>query len=170
MNEINLEMTFEAVWLHNIVNTRPTRTSSVPMEVPSKSDLSTCSHSSKSRLILSLTAWYLKNGSEGGQEKWWCRERGRERERPFILSDKETSWIGGYHTLNWTSSLCLAGRWKWTTGMCQLATKPATSPVHSCYQPPTISLPLSLFLSLFHLHPPGLVLPPFPFSPPSVSL
>lgn len=94
-------------------------------------------------------------------------QRRMERERPFILSDKETSWIGGYHTPNWTSSLCLAGHWKWTTGMCQLATKPSTSPVHSCYQPPTISLPLSL--SLFHLHPPGLVLPPFPFSPPSLS-
>lgn len=85
-----------------------------------------------------------------------------ETERPFILSDKEKSWIGGYHTFNWTSSFCLAGHWKWTTGMCQLALRPSTSPVFSCYQPPTISISLSFFLSCSH--PPGLVLPPLPFS------
>ena len=71
------------------------------------------------------------------------RHDGREGERPFIRSDKETSRIGVYHTFNWTSSLCLAGRWKWTTGMCQLAPRPSTSPEHSCYQPPTISISIS---------------------------
>lgn len=80
----------------------------------------------------------------------------RRRERPFILSDKETSGIGVYHTFNWTSSLCPAGHWKWTTGMCQLAPGTSTSLVHSCYQPPTISVSLSFSLSLSCSHPPGL--------------
>lgn len=77
----------------------------------------------------------------------------RERGRFFILSDKEKSWIGVYHTFNWTSSLCLAGRCKWTTEMCQLAPRPSTSPVHSFYQPLTISVSLSSSLSL--LFPPS---------------
>lgn len=97
-------------------------------------------------------------------------ERDRAGERPFILSDKEKSWIGVYHTFNWTSSLCLAGRWKWTTGMCQLAPRPSLSPVHSRYQPPTISISPSLSLCLSCSHPPGSVLPPLPLStslPPS---
>lgn len=52
--------------------------------------------------------------------------------------------------------------------MCQLATRPSTSPAHSCYQPPTISL--SHTHSPTHTHPPGSVQPLLPFStslPPS---
>lgn len=117
--------------------------------------------------------WRGEDRRHDGRE----REGRRGREGPFILSDKE-SWIGVYHTFNWTSSLCLAGRWKWTTGMCQLAPRPSTSPVHSCYQPPTISISLSLShpLSLVHtlqawfcLH--FLSPPPLPSTPsPSLSL
>lgn len=135
-------------------------TLSIPMEFLSKSDSSPCSHSSKSCLILSLPACYLKVGSEEGQsverrrqETWWHRERGKGR--LFILSDKEKRWIGSYHTFNWTSSLCLAGCWKWTTETCQLALRPSASPVHSCYQPPTISISLSFSLSLSLLFTPS---------------
>lgn len=46
--------------------------------------------------------------------------------------------------------------------MCQLATRPSTSPAHSCYQPPTISL--SHTHSPTHTHPPGSVQPLLPFS------
>lgn len=42
-------------------------------------------------------------------------ETERERDKGLSSSlDKEKSWIGGYHTFNWASSFCLAGRWKWT--------------------------------------------------------
>lgn len=119
---------------------------------PEKPDSSTSSHSSKSCLILSLAACYLSAGSEEGQRVEGQRQEAgwqRHRER-LSSSDKETSWIGVYHAFNWTLSLCLAGCWTWTTGMCQLASRPSPSPVHSCYQPPTIwiSLCFSLLLSL----------------------
>ena len=115
---------------------------------------------------------------EGKDRRHDVRERGsereRERERPFIHSDKETSRIGVYHTFNWTSSLCLAGRWKWTTGMCQLAPRPSTSPVHSCYQPPTISISPSLHLSILLTLPLSLLFTPHRLGsaslPPSLSL
>lgn len=107
---------------------------------------------------------------EGEDRRHDGREGEGEGERPFIRSDKETSRIGVYHTFNWTSSLCLAGRLKWTTGMCQLAPRPSTSPVHSCYQPPTISISPSLDPShppsLSCSHPTGLVLPPLLFLSP----
>ena len=157
-------------------------TFTVPVEFPSKSDSSTCSYSSKSCVILSLAACYLRAGSEEGQsvekaktgDTMSEREGARERERPFIHSDKETSRIGVYHTFNWTSSLCLAGRWKWTTGMCQLAPRPSTSPVHSCYQPPTISISPSLHLSILLTLPLSLLFTPHRLGsaslPPSLSL
>lgn len=47
--------------------------------------------------------------------------RKKERGRHIVLSDKKKSWIGGCRTLNWASSFCLVGCWKWTIGMCQLA-------------------------------------------------
>lgn len=120
--------------------------------------------------LLSESKFRMWRGEDGRQDS-----EGKERERPggggaFILSDKEWSWIGGYHAVNWTSSLCLAGCWKWTTGMCQLALRLSTSLVHSCYhQLPAISiflscsLPPSLSLSCSHTL--GLVLPPLPLSP-----
>lgn len=73
-------------------------------------------NSSKSFLILSLSRllaerlFRRKTGcGEGGDGRHDSRGNWRERERSFILSDKERSWIGVYHTFNWTPSLCLAG-------------------------------------------------------------
>lgn len=145
------------------------------MEVPSKSDWSTCFHSSKSRLILSLAAWYPKAGSERGQhvererqETWWFREGERERERDLSSSQiKRRAGLAAITLL---------------IGPHLFASRGAGSGRQECasWQPnhlhpwciPVISHPqfLSFSLSLFHLHPPGLVLPPFPASHPFVSL
>lgn len=119
-----------------------------------------------------LPPWILTVIGQSVQRKdtVWRREderhdgrRGRaEKKRGLSSSQIKRDWIGGYHTFNWTSSLCPAGHWKWTTGMCQLALRPSTSPSASTYQPPTICISLSLSRCFSHSHCPGLEPPPLP--------